>query len=294
MKTREAFPSVLLIGQFAKLSGLSSRMLRFYAERNILVPAFTDNATGYRYYLPSQLIEAKLLRRLRQADFSLDDIAVILNGLETAQWGECVAAQRESITRKIAAMKMALEELEHLESTGAGGVCAGPFRPDARSLRPSGRRKTAASRDSAYRSKTPLRRRRRERASFLPLRSARGTGQINNLHSGGGALRGDYAGMRAGRLAPQRNVRDGSGHSGAASCVGETKRIQNKGARARTVLSKRGGRSPPRKGGDRRHPGGKHLFPRPERGIFLNGAVTSSTAGRNRSPMACAVPAADE
>lgn len=115
MKTTEAFPSVLLIGQFAKLSGLSCRMLRFYAERNILVPAFTDNATGYRYYLPSQLIEAKLLRRLRQADFSLDDIAAILNGLETAQWGECVAAQRESITRKIAAMKMALEELEHLE-----------------------------------------------------------------------------------------------------------------------------------------------------------------------------------
>jgi DNA-binding transcriptional MerR regulator len=59
MKTREAFPSVLLIGQFAKLSGLSSRMLRFYAERNILVPAFTDNATGYRYYLPSQLIEGR-------------------------------------------------------------------------------------------------------------------------------------------------------------------------------------------------------------------------------------------
>ncbi len=115
MKTTEAFPSVLLIGQFAKLSGLSCRMLRFYAEQNILVPAFTDDATGYRHYLSSQLIEAKLLRRLRQADFSLDDIAVILNGLETAQWEECVAAQRESIAQKIAAMQMALEELEHLE-----------------------------------------------------------------------------------------------------------------------------------------------------------------------------------
>jgi len=115
MKTTEAFPSVLLIGQFAKLSGLSCRMLRFYAEQNILVPAFTDDASGYRHYLSSQLIEAKLLRRLRQADFSLDDIAVILNGLETAQWEECVAAQRESIAQKIAAMQMALEELEHLE-----------------------------------------------------------------------------------------------------------------------------------------------------------------------------------
>ena len=115
MKTNEAFPSVLLIGQFAKLSGLSCRMLRFYAEQNILVPAFTDDATGYRHYLPSQLIEAKLLRRLRQADFSLDDIAVILNGLETAQWEERVAAQRESIAQKIAAMRMALEELEQLE-----------------------------------------------------------------------------------------------------------------------------------------------------------------------------------
>jgi DNA-binding transcriptional MerR regulator len=115
MKSLEVFPSILLIGQFSKLSGLSCRMLRFYAEQNILVPAFTDPATGYRHYLASQLTEAKLLRHLRQADFSLDDIAAVLNGLETAQWEGCIAAQRGSIAQKIASLEMALEELERIE-----------------------------------------------------------------------------------------------------------------------------------------------------------------------------------
>ena len=123
MKTTEAFPSHLLIGQFSKLSGLSCRMLRFYAEQNILVPAYTDCSTGYRHYLASQLTEAKLLKQLRQADFSLGDIAAVLNGLETAQWKECVAAQRESIAQKIAALEMAGEELERLEKQQGPDEC---------------------------------------------------------------------------------------------------------------------------------------------------------------------------
>ena len=123
MKTTEAFPSLLLIGQFSKLSGLSCRMLRFYAEQNILVPAYTDSSTGYRHYLASQLTEAKLLKQLRQADFSLGDIAEILNGLKTTQWEKCVAAQRESIARKIEAMQMALEQLEQLEKYQGPDEC---------------------------------------------------------------------------------------------------------------------------------------------------------------------------
>jgi DNA-binding transcriptional MerR regulator len=115
MKTKEAFPALLLIGQFSKLSGLSCRMLRFYAEQNILVPAYTDCSTGYRHYLASQLTEAKLLKRLRQADFSLGDIAEILNGGKREQWSDYATSQRAAITQKIQALEMAMEELEQLE-----------------------------------------------------------------------------------------------------------------------------------------------------------------------------------
>lgn len=120
MKTKEAFPALLLIGQFSKLSGLSCRMLRFYAEQDILVPAYTDCSTGYRHYLASQLTEAKLLRQLRQADFSLGDIAALLNGGKRERWSEYAAAQRESISQKIRALEMALEELDQIER------CEGP------------------------------------------------------------------------------------------------------------------------------------------------------------------------
>jgi DNA-binding transcriptional MerR regulator len=293
MKTREAFPSVLLIGQFAKLSGLSSRMLRFYAERNILVPAFTDNATGYRYYLPSQLIEAQLLRRLRQADFSLDDIAVILNGLETAQWGECVAAQRESITRKIAAMKMALEELEHLEKHRGPEECVLARFAPVRVLSAPLAGERLRLREIA---RTEAKRLFGEDGANAPLFC------LYDLHEGPARSTicipaeepsGDYAGMRAGRLAPQRNVRDGSGNSGAASCVGKQNEFRTKG-RVLERYFQAGRKITPTEGWRSPSPWREHLFPRPERGIFLNGAVPSSAAGRNRSPMACAVPAADE
>ena len=124
MKTPEAFPSLLLIGQFSKLSGLSCRMLRFYAEQNILVPAYTDCSTGYRHYLASQLTEAKLLKRLRQADFSLGDIAEILNGGKKERWSDYAASQRSVIARKIQALEMAMEELEDLEKHRGPEECA--------------------------------------------------------------------------------------------------------------------------------------------------------------------------
>ena len=38
------------IGEFSKLSGLTVKTLRFYHEEGLLVPAFVDPDTGYRYY----------------------------------------------------------------------------------------------------------------------------------------------------------------------------------------------------------------------------------------------------
>lgn len=66
------------IGEFSKISGLPVKTLRFYHERGLLDPAAVDPETGYRYYDERNLETAFVIRTLRQFEFSLDDIATIL------------------------------------------------------------------------------------------------------------------------------------------------------------------------------------------------------------------------
>jgi DNA-binding transcriptional MerR regulator len=45
------------IGEFADLSGVPAKTLRFYDEIGLLRPAAVDPRTRYRLYLPQQLEE---------------------------------------------------------------------------------------------------------------------------------------------------------------------------------------------------------------------------------------------
>ncbi|GIE82066.1 hypothetical protein Aph02nite_80160 [Actinoplanes philippinensis] len=38
------------IGRFSRMSRLSIKALRFYAEQGLIVPAWVDPSSGYRYY----------------------------------------------------------------------------------------------------------------------------------------------------------------------------------------------------------------------------------------------------
>ncbi|MEU2598290.1 MerR family transcriptional regulator [Streptomyces hirsutus] len=68
------------IGGMARDSGLSVSALRFYDRAGVLVPAWVDPVSGYRWYAPGQLDEARLLARLRRAGMPLADIRLVLAG----------------------------------------------------------------------------------------------------------------------------------------------------------------------------------------------------------------------
>jgi DNA-binding transcriptional MerR regulator len=68
------------IGEMARDSGLSASALRFYDGAGVLVPAWVDPVSGYRWYGPEQLEEARLLARLRRAGMPLADIRLVLAG----------------------------------------------------------------------------------------------------------------------------------------------------------------------------------------------------------------------
>ncbi|MFH8775742.1 MerR family transcriptional regulator [Streptomyces sp. NPDC017958] len=66
------------IGEMARDSGLGVSTLRFYDRAGVLVPAWVDPVSGYRWYEPEQLEEARLLARLRRAGMPLPDIRLVL------------------------------------------------------------------------------------------------------------------------------------------------------------------------------------------------------------------------
>jgi DNA-binding transcriptional MerR regulator len=68
----------LPIGRFAFVTGLTHRALRLYDERGLLVPAYIDDESGYRYYAPQQVRVGELIRRLRDADLPLDDVRLAI------------------------------------------------------------------------------------------------------------------------------------------------------------------------------------------------------------------------
>ncbi|WP_446663641.1 DNA polymerase III subunit beta family protein [Flexivirga sp. B27] len=72
--------SLLTIGAFARLVGLSASALRFYDDCGLLQPQQVDAASGYRYYSTEQERRATTISRLRGIGLSLQDIRTVLDG----------------------------------------------------------------------------------------------------------------------------------------------------------------------------------------------------------------------
>jgi DNA-binding transcriptional MerR regulator len=62
------------IGEFAELSGVSPKTLRFYDHIGVLRPASVDPRTGYRRYLPQQLEDLAAILALKNLGASLAQV----------------------------------------------------------------------------------------------------------------------------------------------------------------------------------------------------------------------------
>ncbi len=70
------------IGEFSQITGLSVKTLRFYHEKGLLIPTSVDESSGYRFYDASKIDKARVIMRLRQMEFSIEDIAAVLGQCE--------------------------------------------------------------------------------------------------------------------------------------------------------------------------------------------------------------------
>jgi DNA-binding transcriptional MerR regulator len=102
---------LLRIGEFARASWLSIKALRAYHEMGLLVPAEVDPRTGYRSYSGGQLVEAAVIRRLRQLDVPLDSIRAVIDARDPAVTQKVLAEHAMRLEERLAALRRTIDDL---------------------------------------------------------------------------------------------------------------------------------------------------------------------------------------
>ncbi len=104
------------IGDFSKLSGLTVKTLRFYHEEGLLVPAYVDPDSGYRYYQERQLETARVIAWLRGVDFPIADIRQFLHDADEADLLAQLERRRSQIQEQIKRLKQMVHSLDRFLS----------------------------------------------------------------------------------------------------------------------------------------------------------------------------------
>jgi Cu(I)-responsive transcriptional regulator len=117
------------IGEAAKASGVSAKMIRHYESINLIGEAKRTDA-GYRVYGLRDIQVLQFIHRARVLGFSLEEIGTLLTLWQDRQRASKdvrALAKRhiQDLDRKIEEMQAMRRTLEHL-----AGACHGDERPD--------------------------------------------------------------------------------------------------------------------------------------------------------------------
>ncbi|MDF1484420.1 Cu(I)-responsive transcriptional regulator [Ramlibacter sp. H39-3-26] len=117
------------IGQAARLSGVTAKMVRHYESLGLL-PAVNRTDAGYRQYTGREVHTLRFIRRARDLGFGMREIAELLRlwqnqGRSSASVKEIALAHIADLDRRMAEMAAMKRTLEHLAR-----CCHGDQRPD--------------------------------------------------------------------------------------------------------------------------------------------------------------------
>jgi len=103
------------IGIFSRITGLSHRALRLYADRGLLPPAYVDPETGYRYYDVHSIRAAEMIRLLRRLDVPLGDMRQFIDAAAADRVEETIGQQRARLEQEQARLDAALRLLGRID-----------------------------------------------------------------------------------------------------------------------------------------------------------------------------------
>jgi DNA-binding transcriptional MerR regulator len=104
------------IGELSKLTLLTVKTLRFYHEEGLLIPAFVDPDTGYRYYDQRHIETARAITYLRSLEFPLSEIKELLRSQGDEDLLKSLERQQSSVKERMKQLRKAAVSLERFIS----------------------------------------------------------------------------------------------------------------------------------------------------------------------------------
>ena len=119
----------IVIGEAARASGVSAKMIRYYESIGLIAPP-RRSAAGYRYYDERDVQTLRFIRRARDLGFPVEDIGRLL---ELWRDGDRSSADVKRLAEQhIAALEERISALQAMQRTLERLACAchGDDRPD--------------------------------------------------------------------------------------------------------------------------------------------------------------------
>lgn len=106
------------IGEVAKMLDISTRTLRFYDEKGLVKPAYTEE-NGYRFYEKEQIRQIELILFLKELGFALKQIKMLIQDERGSQSLELLLKQQyQENKQKIKELTAKQKQIEHLQKIG--------------------------------------------------------------------------------------------------------------------------------------------------------------------------------
>jgi predicted transcriptional regulator YdeE/DNA-binding transcriptional MerR regulator len=126
--------AMLKIGDFSKLARVTVKTLHHYEQMGLLLPAWIDGYSGYRYYALDQLPRLNRILALKDMGFTLEEVAVLLNQELSLEEMRAMLAQKQAELelrlraeqRRLERVALRLQQIEKDESADNADVLVKP------------------------------------------------------------------------------------------------------------------------------------------------------------------------
>lgn len=103
----------LTISEFAALRNVNINSIRYYEQQNILIPAYIDPKTKYRYYLPEQLVLLDIITLCIKLGMPLKELKTHINENGVLDKKAILENGKKAMEAKITAMQLGVEITEY-------------------------------------------------------------------------------------------------------------------------------------------------------------------------------------
>lgn len=112
------------VGQTARLLGITAKTLRYYETIGLVLPAYINTETGYRYYTSRQFQRIDRIKYLQSLGFSLDEVQSSIENVDDlvvllGKKEDMLKQQRAELDRKIEDVDWYINYFHYMENKGA-------------------------------------------------------------------------------------------------------------------------------------------------------------------------------